>query len=247
MGQSAVFSGQRHGLPGMRAADVIRHHAATGLLAGHLGLGGWLRLDPALARHWAAVDRAAQVCQGQVGAQATSVGRVVAAFARLLGSPFGPVGGNGIPVSVRVWLGADGRCLHWRRSYAIPGRLAEVFPGGLGVTLRLQERDGGLAFTSTGFVWRIFGRYLKIPHRLGPGRLTVVERCDADGMHDLALTVVHPWLGEIYRLDGRYRVQADEPFDCGAGDRIPADQASNTNATASSCPHISVNSESPDR
>ncbi|MCB9946997.1 MAG: DUF4166 domain-containing protein [Rhodospirillaceae bacterium] len=264
MDRSMVRTGGRAGNPGPLHAQAIRHPAATGLLAWHLGLGGWLRLAPQLTDHWAALDRAPQVCRGHVAARATAAGRVAAALARLLGCPFGPVRGDGIAMSVHVRLAQNGRALHWQRSYAIPGRppmvvrsvmgtlpdgrLAEIFPAGLGVALRLEERDGGFAFTSTGLVWRLFGRYLSIPHRFGPGRLTVAERCDPDGTHHLALTVVHPRLGEIYRLEGRYRVQA-AMTSCALGGFAPAAPPEDTTATPGLFLRgdVSGHSESPDR
>ena len=247
------------------AAGAIRHGAATGLLSGHLGFGGWLRLTPAARAHWAAVDRTAQALQGRISGHATLPGRLVAWLARRAGCPFGPVNREDVPVTVRLWLGADGIKLYWQRRYDIPGRrplfvrstmsnlpdgrLAEIFPSGLGVTLRMEETDGRLRFTSTGFVWRTPRRLLLIPHWLGPGRLSVVEGCGADGSHSLALTLTHPWFGTIYRLDGLYRAVVDatprpDTVDVGPPPTVHADDVGCEPALSRSS--ISVSTECPD-
>ncbi len=248
------------------AADAIRHGAVTGLLSGHLGFGGWLRLHPAARAHWAQVDRAAQELRGRISGHATLVGRLVALLARVAGCPFGPVNREDVPVSVRLWLGADGVKLYWQRRYDIPrraplfvrstmstlpdGRLAEVFPSGLGVTLRLEEIDGRLSFTSTGFVWRTARRLLSVPHWLGPGRLSVVEGCGTGGAHSVSLTLTHPWFGTIYRLSGTYRAVVDatlQPDTVNVGPPPATTREDHANGdSALLCPSVSVSTESPD-
>ena len=267
MPPSATLSGAALRTDDLGAAAAVRHCAATGLLSRHLGFGGWLRLNPALRAHWATVDRAAQMLQGRISGRATPAGRVVAWLARLVGCPFGPVNCDDVPVTVRIRLGTDRLQLHWRRSYAMPGRrplvvrsamyalpdgrFAEVFPGGLGVTLALDEAEGGLRFTSTGFVWRVLGRHVSIPRWLGPGRLSVVESCDADGAHAMALTLTHPWFGTIYRLSGTYRAVAGtvlQPDAIDVGWPPEAGRSDDGGRGASLLrPQISVSTETPDQ
>ncbi len=266
MSNSTALLGMPDRVHDLGAAGAVRHGAATGLLSRHLGFGGWLRLHPAAQTHWAEVDRAAQDLKGRISGHATLIGRIVAWLARLAGCPFGPVNREDVPVSVRLWLGADGVKLYWQRRYDIPGRaplfvrstmsnlpdgrLAEIFPSGLGVTLRLEETNGRLSFTSTGFVWRTSRRLLSIPHWLGPGRLSVVEGCGADGTHSLSLTLTHPWFGTIYRLDGTYRAVADATLRPDTADvGLPPATAHEDDANGSSallCSPISVSTENPD-
>jgi hypothetical protein len=101
----------------------------------------------------------------------------------------------------------------WTRSYARPGRFAQVihsakrFTGptgleeylGFGLVMRLTvgAEDGALVFRSAGYGLELLGRLLPFPAWLTPGACEV-RHCDqGNGRFSFRLTLVHPFAGRL--------------------------------------------------
>jgi Domain of unknown function (DUF4166) len=184
------------------------------------GQDGWANLHPAIRRRFSNHDLRVSY-PGELSVQASLFGLV---FAWLL-LPFG----NPLPLTrtcifnaeVNVFPDKDGGVV-WQRNFLRPnnsplriesvkqlginGNLMEcVRPGlfgGIGMNLKVCERNGALNFISQNYFMRWGKLHLPVPVWLTPGH-TLVEHIDeADGKFRFRLTMTHPWFGQTIYQDG---------------------------------------------
>jgi hypothetical protein len=150
--------------------------------------------------------------------RSSAAGWVMAQLCRLIGTPLAPYRGRDVPTSVTLRLDRDGDGIVWERRYRFPGKravrcvsvkksipgdgLMECVGAGIGMWLKLTERDGALHFKSTGYFWRC-GRFcLALPRWLTPGDLHVVHTDLGGGRFRFSIAVHHRLLGETFHQDG---------------------------------------------
>lgn len=146
-------------------------------------------------------------------------GWLFAQLTRIIGSPLLPYAGADVPTQVRLYAKDSGVC--WERTYHYPnrkpavvssvkresaeGEMMEVVGGGFGMKLRVFTADGQLYFTSYGYFCTLLGWRITLPHLLTPGQTQVAHLDHGDGSFTFRLGIRHPWLGETFFQEGRFR------------------------------------------
>lgn len=180
-----------------------------------LGEAAWNRLPAAVRRRFSKRLTAGEAIlySGRVAAtQLSPAGRVLAAFARLIGSPLPDTSGATGSACVSVIEDQQGRGQCWTRTYARPGRFPQVvhsmkrFAGptgleeyvgsGIGMALDLSEDDGALVFRSRHYFVDLGVIRFRIPAMLAPGFMTIVHR-DLGNEFLFELTLSHPLFGRL--------------------------------------------------
>ena len=187
-----------------------------------LGEAGWARLHPEVRRRFGVEAEATQHYAGFMSeVRLSRLGWLLAQVCRLIGTPLAPWRGRDVPVLARVYREARRVGTTWERFYCYPARrpvrvastkvcdraagLMEVVAGGLGMYLRLFEREGALFFESRGYFWEVLGRRLPLPGFLTPGR-TLVSHAEAGGGYfRFTLEMRHPVFGETVFQTGLFR------------------------------------------
>lgn len=89
--------------------------------------------------------------------------------------------------------------VHSAKAFAGPTGLEERVGGGLGMSLRLDVRDGQLLFVGERYFATLLGRRIGLPALLSPGRLVIGHRDLGAGGFEFTLTLSHPWFGTLIR------------------------------------------------
>jgi hypothetical protein len=150
------------------------------------------------------------------------VGFVFAQLGRLIGTPLAPRRGDNVPVTVTLRSDPHGGIV-WERCYrfapdrlvtcrsvkrCVPaGGLIECVGGGVGMWLKLSERDGALHFHSTGYFWEARAWRLPLPAWLTPGALHVMHADLGGGRFRFFIEIHHPLFGETFRQDGVFAAE----------------------------------------
>jgi hypothetical protein len=191
-------------------------HVAS--IEGLLGEVAWQRLPAAVRARFpdpaVAVD---YVGEFEI-VRASLLGRLIAWFCLLLGTPVVPRTGERIPAVVRV--GLTGRGVAWNREYRWPrnrpnlvrstkvidadGTLVEELPARLCMPLDVYESAGVLHFVSRGYYFRLGAWRLWLPHWLSPGTTHVEHADEGADWFRFTMTVRHPVFGELFYQTGRF-------------------------------------------
>ena len=143
----------------------------------------------------------------------SALGWVLAQVCRLFGAPL-PLNrnpGGGALVSVSEDSSKGGQC--WTRIYSRPGQFPQVihsakrFCGptgleeylgrGLGMALRVEALEDGIAFVSDHYFIQVAGRRIRIPRFLVPGVTRVTHRQVAGSSFVFGLELDHPRFGGL--------------------------------------------------
>jgi hypothetical protein len=141
------------------------------------------------------------------------LGGLLAQACRLFGAPL-PLctrTGGAALVAVSEEQRSGGQC--WTRIYARPGRFPQVihsakrFSGptgleeylgrGLGMALRVEALDDGIAFVSDHYFIELGRVRLRLPRFLTPGTTRVTHRQVAGTSFLFGLELEHPWAGRL--------------------------------------------------
>ena len=191
-------------------------HAAS--IESLLGEAAWRRLPAAVRSRFP--DPAVTV--DYVGefeiVRASILGRFIAWFCLLLGTPVVARTGKHIPAVVRV--GPTDRGVTWNREYRWPGSaacivrstkvigadgtLVEELPARLCMPLEVYESGGILHFVSRGYYFNLGLWHLWLPHALSPGTTHVEHQDEGHGWFRFTMTVTHPLFGELFYQTGRF-------------------------------------------
>ena len=190
-----------------------------------LGELAWRRLPPAVRERFAwkpAPGAAIRYVGVMTVVRASAAGWLVAQACRLVGTPLAPHRGSDVPVTVTLRLDGDSHGIVWERLYRFAGRapvrcvsvkkatgegLIECVGAGVGMWLRLSERDGELHFRSTGFFWRRGRLCFGLPRWLWPGEMHVVHADLGGGWFRFRIAVRQGLLGEILFQDGIFAAE----------------------------------------
>lgn len=208
-------------------SDTDRLHGLQGLL----GEVAWRHLPAAVRERFSEPTRHVDYIGEFDIVRASLLGRAIAWFCTLIGTPVVPRTGQGVGAVIHV--GPVDRGASWLREYQWPngkvcrvhstkvigadGILVEELPAGLRMPLDVFERHGVLHFFSLGYYFdlglRLGQHALKIPlpHWLSPGTTHVEHADETDGWFRFTMTVTHPLFGELFYQTGRFRAAG-----CGA-------------------------------
>lgn len=181
-----------------------------------LGSDAWDALPVEVQRRFAKHLNGAQVALYRglvVDMYMSRIGWALAQVCRLFGAPLplnAEAGGCAL-VSVSEDRSGGGQC--WTRIYARPDRFPQVihsakrFAGptgleeylgrGLGMALRVEAMDGGIAFVSDHYFVQIGRRRLRLPRIVSPGATRVTHRQVAGASFLFGLELTHPLAGTL--------------------------------------------------
>jgi hypothetical protein len=187
-----------------------------------VGGGGWASLPQAVQDRFDALghDATTTTYSGTMTVNRSALGWVFAQICRLFGNPLVQHQGDDVPVDVNVFsVPSGGIC--WQRVYSFAGRkpltvqsvkivdvrrgLLECIGGGLGMRLKVFERDQTLHFTSRNYFVQLGRVHLPIPLWVTPGRLHVEHVDEGGGKFRFRLSFTHPWFGVSFFQDGIFK------------------------------------------
>ena len=183
-----------------------------------LGEAAWYRLPAAVRARFPHPAGAVDYVGEFEIVRASLLGRLIAWFCLMLGTPVVPRTGEHVPSVVRV--GPSDRGVAWNREYRWPGStaclvrstkvigadgsLVEELPAHLCMPLDVFERSGVLHFVSRGYYFRLGTVHLWLPHWLSPGTTHVEHEDEGSGWFRFTMTVRHPLFGELFYQTGRF-------------------------------------------
>ena len=224
MGRPATIRGKRpephpHTRPDVQAAPIADLRFRRLLPAAD-----WAALPEAVRQRFShrLEGGATIVYAGRVTAMRRNLaGTLLAHALRLLGAPLPLAMDVDVPsvISVTEDVATGGQ--NWTRMYANrtafpqiihsakrfegPTGLEEYIGSGIAMSLRVGVESGALVFRDAGYHVTLFGHRVPVPRFLQPGRLEVRHEDRGGGRFRFALTVRHPWLGEVLHQAGEYR------------------------------------------
>ena len=203
-----------------------------------LGTDAWNRLPSAVRARFAhrLADGRTVVYRGRVTAmRANRVGRWLAQALRLVGAPLPLARDTGVASVISVTEDAaayngQGGGQNWTRLYAnrtgfpqiihsakrftgptgLEEHLGRACGVGLVMMLDVGEESGALVFRDRGYALEFGLRRLRLPRWLEPGRLAVRHEDRGHGRFLFALTLDHPWAGELIHQEGLYEDVPEE-------------------------------------
>jgi Domain of unknown function (DUF4166) len=141
------------------------------------------------------------------------LGWLLAQACRLFGAPLPLCRKTGCAALVAVSEDRRGGGQCWTRVYSRPGHFPQVihsakrFCGptgieeylgrGLGMAVRVEALDDGIAFVSDHYFLAFAGRRLKLPGVVAPGVTRVTHRQVAGSSFVFGLELNHPWAGTL--------------------------------------------------
>lgn len=181
-----------------------------------LGSGAWDALPGEVQRRFSKRLGGAQVALYRglvVDMRMSPFGWVLAQLCRLFGAPL-PLNrkaGGGALVSVSEDCSSGGQCwtriyvrrrgfpqvIHSTKRFAGPTGLEEYLGRGLGMALRVQAMNDGIAFVSDHYFVQLGGRRLRLPRLLSPGVARVTHRQVAGTSFLFGLELTHSLAGTL--------------------------------------------------
>jgi Domain of unknown function (DUF4166) len=182
--------------------------------------GAWDRLPPEVQKRFTKrlSGVATAVYRGFVVRMDVSIaGWILAQACRLFGAPLPlcPKTGVAALVSVSEDTAGGGQC--WTRIYARPGRFPQVIQSakrfcgptgieeylgrGLGMALRIESLQDGIAFVSDHYFLELGRIRVRIPAWFTPGRTRVTHRQIAGSSFLFGLDLYHPLAGKLLRQE----------------------------------------------
>lgn len=101
--------------------------------------------------------------------------------------------------------GAGMQVIRSRKCFAGPTGLEEHIGRGFGIALRAEVADGALHFVGDHYFLQLFGRRLRLPRLLAPGRMRVSHIDCKHGLFAFVLALDHPLLGELVHQTAMFR------------------------------------------
>jgi len=148
----------------------------------------------------------------------TRLGKMMAAFAKLFGSPLIPHSGRDVPIEVLVYKKPGNSDIFKKRTYFFKntppftvqthmhvnerGEFMEYAGLGLGLKMAVRAKDGKLYFHGLGYGLSVGKYLLPIPAFLSPG-IAFIEHSDyGEKQFRVRIEMRHPWFGVMFIQDG---------------------------------------------
>lgn len=149
--------------------------------------------------------------------EVSAIGRLLTQLCRLFGAPL-PLdrqAGGAALVSVSEEQRSGGQCwtriyaraggfpqvIHSAKRFAGPTGLEEYLGRGLGMALRVEAMDDGIAFVSDHYFLQLGPRRMRLPSWLAPGTTRVTHRQVAGTSFLFGLELTHPFAGLLVRQE----------------------------------------------
>jgi Domain of unknown function (DUF4166) len=180
-----------------------------------VGEEAWAQLPEAVRRRFSKRIQPGQAVlySGRVAeTKLSGAGRILAAIARVIGSPLPDCDGATGAAVVSVMENDAHSGQSWTRTYERPGKFPQVvhsmkrFQGptgleeyvgaGIGMALRVTVEDSALVFRSVHYFLALGAWRLRLPHVLEPGRMEIVHR-DLGSDFAFELTLAHARFGRL--------------------------------------------------
>jgi hypothetical protein len=176
------------------------------------------QLPPVIQRHYA-IDEGQSSCLE--GTMTITYPRFMYPLIWLIHLFGGLVLWRGVAVHTKVQKTAQANVLNWQRIMRYPDGKTDYFYSrmvyvaehelientgfGFGLSLTVEVNHGDLVYRSNGHLWQC-GRFrLTIPDWLLLGAATIREHAVSEDEFYLDFHIQHPWWGETYRYQGRFR------------------------------------------
>lgn len=189
-----------------------------------VGEAGWAALPETTRGRFGkriAEGRSAVYAGEVVECRMNRAGRLLATLCRLLGGPLPLTRDADQPALVSVTEDSASGGQHWTRLYgrrrggmqvirsrkcfAGPTGLEEHIGRGVGIALSVEVADGALHFLGDHYFLRVFGRRLRLPRLLAPGRMRVSHIDCKHGLFAFVLALDHPVFGELVHQTVMFR------------------------------------------
>jgi hypothetical protein len=200
--------------------------ASLPLLRLALGDDAWRRLAPVIRRHYdiPPTDGTPCVLHGVMEEifHAPAIKPWLALARRF--EALVPHQGRDVPTEVRNWTDpAQPGALFWHRTFHFPagrtvfssrmeagadGELIELLRFGVGIRMRVSERDGALVYTGRDHCWRFGTALASIPNWALLGDATIVESAVSEDELRVDFEIVHPLLGRTFGYRGKFRLDS---------------------------------------
>ena len=189
-----------------------------------LGAEQWECLPAAVRARFAkrlSAGRAVTYVGEVIECRMSRAGWALAQLCRIIGAPL-PLGRDThVPAVVtvtedrigggQVWTRMYGRrrgfpqVIHSAKRFAGATGLEEYLGAGVGIALLVSADGQGIRFVSDHYFWRVGGKRMRLPAWMTPGAL-IIDHIDMGGdCFAFALTLVHPWFGELMHQLGLFR------------------------------------------
>jgi hypothetical protein len=173
--------------------------------------------------------RAISYCGTMSEVKMSFVGRLLANFCRLIGTPLSYGAGKNVPTEVKVYPNKTLGGMVWDRYYRfseskvnrvrstkiiLPNRrLIEISISGFGMYSKVYAKDGAIVFESQRFFCTLGRWRMPIPHVLSPGKTTATQRALSDGRFEFTLDIRHNLFGQVFKQVGIFREVTDSSND----------------------------------
>jgi hypothetical protein len=143
------------------------------------------------------------------------IGWMLAQACRMFGSPLPLCHKTGVAalVSVSEDASSGGQCwtriysrprgfpqvIHSAKRFAGPTGLEEYLGRGLGMALRIETLDDGIAFVSDHYFIQVARLRVRLPRWMTPGTTRVIHRQIAGPSFLFELELDHPWAGRLFQ------------------------------------------------
>lgn len=188
-----------------------------------VGAEAWARLPAAVQARFAkrVAGDEVKLYRGRITAtQFSALGWLAAQACRLLGAPLPLHVDVGTPavVSVSEDCASGGQCwtriygrrsgfpqvIHSAKRFAGPTGLEEYVGRGVGMALRVDALEDGLAFVSDHYFLMLAGHRIRLPRWLAPGDTRVEHRDLGAGRFAFNLDLRHPVFGLLVRQEAEF-------------------------------------------
>ena len=189
-----------------------------------LGYVQWNRLPASVRKRFNREDAGFQerIYAGEMKVvRASKLGKLLALCCQIIGTPVVPLTGTNVGMFVRLFNVPSVQGIAWERIYRFndhpiitvrstktlsdANTLVEMLGFGLRMPLKLFEKNGDLYFESTGYFFQWGWLKIPLPHWFPPGKTTVIHRDLGNGEFAFILQTDHPWFGEMFYQEGRFR------------------------------------------
>ncbi|MGH1487719.1 MAG: DUF4166 domain-containing protein [Cellvibrionaceae bacterium] len=137
-----------------------------------------------------------------------------------------PYRGKYVPVDVHYTSSLNSSNLYWNRVFKFTDKkdfhfksymqhthdneVIEFVRFGVGVKLKVTAEDGAIVFRDNGYIWRVFGKSIRIPIDLIFGKAYVEERPIDDDKFSMKMILEHPLFGVMFRYNGQFTLEQTE-------------------------------------
>jgi hypothetical protein len=189
----------------------------------------WNGLGAAVKRHYdiAPGNSERRIMVGEMEIRHPRLAWPLLAMGRLFGALVSHRGRD-VPVRVENWTERGSPAMHWHRTFSFQGKPPHIFRSrmeyvtgdeiieyvrwGLGIRMRLSQRNGALIYDSIGYQWDIGPVRLRVPDWLVLGRARITEVPLGENRFAVDFQIRHFLFGEIFAYAGEFELEADSGF-----------------------------------